>query len=176
REKRGTKVVINVPRRGEKRDLVEMAARNATEMMEQLRLSWLSADQKATAALTELQQALGLPAWPLRIECYDVAHLQGTDTAGAMVVFEQGLPRKKEYRRFQIRTSGNDDYASMREMLSRRFRRTAAEKAAIERARALAEARAGDTDEPAPDAGFEAVARIEEEWVEDQAEAHLGDS
>src|SRR5262249_16798917 len=104
REKRGTKVAITVPRRGEKRDLVDLAARNASETLERWRLGWLSDDQKATAALTELQSALKLPAWPQRIECYDVAHLKGTDTAGAMVVFEQGVPKKKEYRRFQIRT------------------------------------------------------------------------
>lgn len=176
REKRGTKVVINVPRRGEKRDLVELAARNATETLEQLRLSWLNDDQKATAALTELQQALGLPAWPLRMECYDVAHLQGTDTAGAMVVFEQGKPRKKEYRRFQIRTSGNDDYASMREMLSRRFRRTAAEHAARERAEALVRARAGERAEAAPGDSYEAIARIEEDHQGDRTEPEIGDS
>ncbi len=170
REKRGTKVAINVPRRGDKRDLVDMAARNATETMEQLRLSWLNDDQKATAALTELQKALGLSAWPLRMECYDVAHLQGTDTAGAMVVFEQGKPKKKEYRRFQIRTSGNDDYASMKEMLSRRFKRTSAERAARGRADALARARAGERDEPAQGDDYEAIARIQEERNNDNVE------
>src|SRR5207244_8962983 len=175
REKRGTKVVINVPRRGEKRDLVEMAARNATEMMEQLRLSWLNDDQKATAALTELQQALGLPVWPLRMECYDVAHLQGTDTAGAMVVFEQGLPRKKEYRRFQIRTSGNDDYASMREMLSRRFKRSAVERAAAGREVALARAGNGRRDEPAPGDFVEVEDRLNGEEHGAQGDVTLGD-
>src|SRR5436190_10303155 len=97
------------------------------------------------------------------MECYDVAHLQGTDTAGAMVVFEQGVPKKKEYRRFQIRTSGNDDFASMQEMLSRRFKRTAAERAARERSEALTRARAGERDEPAPGDDFEALARLDVE-------------
>ena len=150
REKRGNKVSITVPRRGEKRDLVEMAARNATESLEQYRLRWLSDEQKATASLTELQEVLGLSVWPRRIECYDVAHLQGTDVAGAMVVFEQGTPQKKEYRRFSIRNSSNDDFASMAEMLSRRFRRQSAEKADRERKQALSPARTGVRDEPAP--------------------------
>ena len=163
RERRGTKVAISVPRRGEKRELVELAARNAAESLEQLRLKYLSDEQKATAALTELQEVLRLPVWPRRIECYDVAHLQGTDVAGAMVVFEQGVPQKKEYRRFQIRTVSNDDYSSMEEMLTRRFKRSAAERSAFERAEAMENARDGDRDEPAPGADFEAAARLEYE-------------
>ena len=173
REKRGDKVAISVPREGDAQSLVDMAARNASETLEQIRLRWLSDEQKATAALTDLQQALKLPVWPLRIECYDVAHLQGTDTAGAMVVFEQGVPKKKEYRRFQIRTSGNDDYASMQEMLTRRFKRTAAERSARERSEALARARAGERGEPAPGDDFEALARIE---TEDADSAAIGDT
>jgi excinuclease ABC subunit C len=92
-----------------------------------------------------------------------VAHLQGTDVAGAMVVFEQGVPQKKEYRRFQIRTVSNDDYSSMEEMLTRRFKRSAAERSAFERAEAMENARDGDRDEPAPGADFEAAARLEYE-------------
>ncbi|HYO48462.1 MAG TPA: excinuclease ABC subunit UvrC [Chloroflexia bacterium] len=176
REKRGNKVSITVPRRGEKHDLVQMAARNATETLEQYRLRWLSDEQKGTAALTELQQVLNLPVWPQRIECYDVAHLQGTDTAGAMVVFEQGLPKKKEYRRFKIKTSGNDDYASMAEMLSRRFRRPAASGSNIERAGALALARAGVRHHPAPGADHEAAVRSEEDVSNATTDARLGDS
>jgi excinuclease ABC subunit C len=167
RERRGSKVSITVPRRGEKHDLVEMAARNAAETLEQFRLRWLSDEQKSTAALTELQGVLNLPVWPQRIECYDVAHLQGTDTAGAMVVFEQGLPKKKEYRRFQIRTSGNDDFASMQEMLRRRFKRTSAERAAQERVTALSAARSGNKDSPAPSADYEAGARLHDENARD---------
>jgi excinuclease ABC subunit C len=176
RERRGNKVSITVPRRGEKHDLVQMAARNATETLEQYRLRWLSDEQKGTAALTELQQVLNLPVWPQRIECYDVAHLQGTDTAGAMVVFEQGLPKKKEYRRFKIKTSGNDDYASMAEMLGRRFRRPAASGSTVERAGALALARAGARDNPAPGADHEAAVRSEEDVSNATTDARLGDS
>lgn len=177
REKRGNKVSLTVPRRGDKRDLVEMAARNAAESLEQYRLRWLSDEQKSTAALTELQEVLKLPVWPRRIECYDVAHLQGTDVAGAMVVFEQGTPKKKEYRRFGIKTSSNDDFASMSEMLSRRFRRQSAEKAARQRAQSLAIARNGEQrDEPAPASGYEALTRIAEETEEDANEPRMGDS
>ena len=176
REKRGNKVSISVPKRGERKEMMEMAHRNATEMLEQYRLRWLSDEQKSTAALTELQEALHLPVWPQRIECYDVAHLQGTDTAGAMVVFEQGLPKKKEYRRFAIKTSANDDYASMYEMLSRRFKRFAVNKSADERAESLALARAGDRDEAAPGSGFEAWERILDERADNQDEPELGDT
>ncbi len=176
REKRGNKVSITVPRRGEKRDLVEMAARNAAESLEQYRLRWLSDEQKSTAALTELQEVLHLRVWPRRIECYDVAHLQGTDVAGAMVVFEQGTPKKKEYRRFGIKNASNDDFASMSEMLGRRFRRQSAEKAARQRSQSLAIARAGDRDEPAPSTGYEALSRFAEEDAEGAHEARMGDS
>jgi excinuclease ABC subunit C len=176
RERRGHKVTLSVPRRGQKRDMVEMASRNAAETLEQYRLRWLSDEQKGTAALTELQQVLRLPVWPQRIECYDVAHLQGTDVAGAMVVFEQGVPKKKEYRRFNIRTTGNDDFASMREMLARRFKRASAEQSSGERQVALARAEAGERDEPAPTAEYEAVARLEAEAVEDRNEPQLGDT
>jgi excinuclease ABC subunit C len=174
RVKRGSKVAITVPRRGEKRDLVEMASKNAVETLEQLRLRWLSDEQKATAGLTELQKVLNLPAWPQRIECYDVAHLQGTDTAGAMVVFEQGTPQKKEYRRFAIKTSGNNDYMSMKEMLTRRFRRAGVEQAEAGRMAALSAARAGDKSEPAPGDSHEAIAQIESEQAQNLPE--LGDT
>jgi len=153
-----------------------MAARNAAESLEQYRLRWLSDEQKSTAALTELQEVLHLPVWPRRIECYDVAHLQGTDVAGAMVVFEQGTPKKKEYRRFGIKNASNDDFASMAEMLGRRFRRQSAEKAARQRSQSLALARAGDRDELAPSAGYEALSRFAEEDAEGAHEARMGDS
>lgn len=161
RQKRGTKVAISVPRRGEKHELVEMAARNATEAMEQLRLRYLSDEQKSTAALTDLQAVLKLSVWPQRMECYDVAHLQGTDVAGAMVVFEHGLPQKKEYRLFQIKGVANDDYSSMKEMLTRRFKRAAVERVANGRQESLALARAWANDDPAQASGFEAVERLE---------------
>lgn len=174
REKRGKKVAITVPRRGEKLDLVEMAARNANETLEQFRLRYLSDEQKSTAALTELQEALKLPVWPQRIECYDVAHLQGTDVAGAMVVFERGVPAKKEYRRFQIKGQSNNDFASMQEMLTRRFKRAAAERSADERDDALALARSGVKSRPAPGTSFEADERERSEARDDEPE--LGDT
>lgn len=130
RQKRGDNVQLTVPRTGEKRDLVEMAARNATECIEQIRLRWLSDEQKAAAALSDLQEALALPAWPQRIECYDISHVQGTNTVASMVVFEQGTAAKKEYRRFEIKTVTNNDFQAMQEVLRRRFRRAGLERAA----------------------------------------------
>jgi excinuclease ABC subunit C len=176
RERRGNKVSITVPKRGERRDMLDLAARNAEETLEQYRLRWLSDDQKAVAALTELQEALKLPVWPQRIECYDVAHLQGTDTAGAMVVFEKGVKKGNEYRRFMIRNSGNDDYASMYEMLSRRFKRVAVQRSAAERKSSVERARRGDRDEPAPASGFEALERVRLENEQASEDAQLGDS
>jgi excinuclease ABC subunit C len=130
RQKRGDKVQLTVPRTGEKRDLVELVARNATECVEQMRQRWLSDEQKGVAALTNLQEALDLPAWPQRIECYDISHSQGTNTVASMVVFERGLAAKKEYRRFEIKTATNNDFLSMQEVLRRRFRRAGLERAA----------------------------------------------
>lgn len=176
REKRGHKVTLAVPRRGEKRDLVELAARNAAETLEQMRITWLSDEQKGTAGLTELQKALNLPSWPGRIECYDVAHLQGVDTAGAMVVFENGQRKNKEYRRFSIKTSGNDDFASMREMLTRRFRRSGIERSDTEREQALNRARSGERGEHAPGAEAEAVAKISSDLSEELSSPELGDT
>ena len=130
RQKRGDKVQLSVPRRGEKHDLVELVARNATECVEQIRQRWLSDEQKAVAALGDLQNALTLEAWPQRIECYDISHSQGTNTVASMVVFEHGIPAKKEYRRFEIKTATNNDFLSMQEVLRRRFRRAGLERAA----------------------------------------------
>jgi excinuclease ABC subunit C len=124
RSRRGNKVVLKVPRRGQKRDLVEMAAENATETLSHLRAQWLLDEGKQSTALAELQEHLELRSPPNRIECYDISTTQGTATTGAMVVFVKGVPRKSDYRRFKIRSvEGTDDYASMREMLRRRFRR-----------------------------------------------------
>jgi len=126
RSRRGQKVVLKVPRRGLKRDLVEMAAENASETLGHLRAQWLVDEGKQATALSELQEHLGLETPPNRIECYDISTMQGSATTGAMVVFVKGVPRKSDYRRFRIRTvQGTDDYASMREMLRRRFRRIA---------------------------------------------------
>lgn len=123
-DKRGGKVQLHVPQRGNQRGLVEMVAKSASENLEQARLKFLSDEMKKTAALTELADALDLPRMPRRIECYDNSNLQGTSPVASMVVFEDGKPAKKEYRRFNIKTvEGADDFASMAEVLKRRFRR-----------------------------------------------------
>ena len=125
--KRGAKVTLRVPRRGQKRELVHMAMENASEMLAALRAQWQADKSKQVQALAELQAALGLAAPPARIEAYDISTLQGRQTVGSMVVFVQGTPRKSDYRRFRVRGRGAqgepDDYASMREVLRRRFRR-----------------------------------------------------
>jgi excinuclease ABC subunit C len=122
--KRGSEVAIKVPRRGKKKELLEMATQNAVETLTHLRARWATDENKQTEGLAELQQALDLPDPALRIECYDISTLQGTHTVGSMVVFVKGVPRKSDYRRFKIQTvQGQDDYASIQEMLRRRFKR-----------------------------------------------------
>ncbi|HRN67681.1 MAG TPA: excinuclease ABC subunit UvrC [Promineifilum sp.] len=123
RRKRNTKVTIQVPRRGKKRELVNMATENAHDTLATLRQQWAADRSKHVLAITELQDALRLPAPPARIECYDISHTQGTQTVGSMVVFVQGAPQKSDYRRFNVQTVGNDDYRAMREVLTRRFQR-----------------------------------------------------
>ena len=119
---RGSRVQIRVPQRGDKRDLHETVTRNAKEEFTRHRLRRASDHNSRSRALTELQDALGLPEAPLRIECYDMAHLQGTDYVGSMVVLTDGLPDKREYRRFKVKeVDGNDDYAAMAEVLRRRL-------------------------------------------------------
>lgn len=120
---RGAKVRIRVPQRGDKRSLMETVTKNATEEFQRHRLRRASDHNTRSRALTELQDLLGLPEAPLRIECYDMAHLQGTDYVGSMVVLEEGLPAKREYRRFKVNgVPGNDDYAAMEEVIGRRLR------------------------------------------------------
>ncbi len=118
---RGSRVQIRVPQRGDKRSLLSTVARNAHEEFTRHRLRRASDHNTRSRALTELQEQLGLPEAPLRIECYDMAHLQGTDYVGSMVVLEDGLPNKREYRRFKVHVPGNDDYAAMEEVLTRRL-------------------------------------------------------
>ena len=119
---RTTQVSVRVPQRGDKRELQETVTMNATKELARHRLK-RSADQHSrTMGLNDLQHLLKLPHFPLRIECYDMAHLHGTDYVGSMVVLEDGLPAKTEYRRFKIKdVPGNDDYAAMREVLMRRL-------------------------------------------------------
>jgi excinuclease ABC subunit C len=126
RSKRGgKKVEFFVPSEGQPRDLVQMAAENATETLQALRAQWQADTHKQETALAELQESLKLSAPPNRIECYDISNTQGTAIIGAMVVFTQGVPDKKLYRKFNIESvvGAPDDFASMEEMLTRRFRR-----------------------------------------------------
>jgi excinuclease ABC subunit C len=122
--KSGEKVEIKVPHEEINQELVEMATENAVEMLNALRTQWEVDKNRQTGALTEIQEALDLPEPPNRIECYDISTKQGVASVGSMVVFEQGTPNKKLYRRFNIKSVlGQDDFASMEEVLSRRFRR-----------------------------------------------------
>ena len=121
-ELRESKVTIRVPQRGDKRKLHETVTQNAEESFSRHRLKRSSDHNSRARALNELQEYLGLPNAPLRIECYDMSHIQGTDYVGSMVVVEDGLPKKADYRRFKIKTvDGNDDFAAMEEVLTRRF-------------------------------------------------------
>jgi excinuclease ABC subunit C len=118
----GEKVQISVPKRGQSKELVKMATENAAETLRALEIRWKADIDRQRDALGEIQQALGMSEPPNRIECYDISNTQGTSSVGSMVVFEQGIPNKKLYRRFNIRTvTGPDDFASMREVLNRRF-------------------------------------------------------
>ena len=119
---RGTKVEIRPVKRGEKRELMEMVVGNATDELKRHRLKRSRDYNSRSKALQELQELLELPEAPLRIECYDMAHLQGTNYVGSMVVLEDGLPSPREYRHFKIKSGiDNDDYAAMREVLHRRL-------------------------------------------------------
>lgn len=125
--RRGGKVTLRLPQRGPKRDLMQMAYDNAAEYLRLQQAEWMADSHRQTQSVAELQAALQLAEPPMRIECFDVSTLQGTNTVGAMVVFNRGVPDKSAYKRFKIRGKGSqgepDDFASMREMLRRRFRR-----------------------------------------------------
>ncbi len=121
-ELRGSNVEIRVPMRGDKRQLLETVTTNAREEFTRHRLKRASDHNARARALNELQEHLDLPESPLRIECYDMSHLQGTDYVGSMVVVEDGVAARREYRRFKIRTvEQNDDFAAMEEVLRRRL-------------------------------------------------------
>ncbi|WP_104106572.1 excinuclease ABC subunit UvrC [Nocardioides sp. 616] len=127
---RGAKVAIRVPQRGDKKSLQETVAKNAAQALMLHKTKRASDLTTRNKALEEIQLALGLDEVPLRIECYDVSNLQGTEVVASMVVFEDGLPRKGEYRRFVIRgVDGQNDVASMHEVITRRFRRLLDEQA-----------------------------------------------
>jgi excinuclease ABC subunit C len=121
---RGARVDVRVPQRGDKRALAETVRRNATQALALHKTRRAGDLTTRSQALQEIQEALGLPDAPLRIECFDVSNLQGSEVVASMVVFEDGLPRKSEYRRFAVRgTDGVDDTAAIHEVISRRFRR-----------------------------------------------------
>jgi excinuclease ABC subunit C len=123
-ETRGSRVQIRVPQRGDKRALQRTVAQNAAQSLALHKTRRASDLTARSQALEEIQQALDLPSAPLRIECYDVSNLQGTEVVASMVVFEDGLARKSEYRRFVIKgVEGQNDVASMHEVITRRFRR-----------------------------------------------------
>ncbi len=149
-------VTISMPKRGDKVRLVEMVKQNAQEVLEQQRIKWLTDSQKTQMALEELQEALNLVAPPRRIECYDISNTQGTNSVGAMVVFEGGRPKNSEYRRFKIKTvEGPNDFASHQEVLRRRFRRAASK-----------EANATPTTDPQDEEGVVTTEQIEENGTE----------
>jgi excinuclease ABC subunit C len=126
-QRRGQAVELVVPSTGTPRELLDMATENAVETLQALRTQWDADSNRQMAALAELQQALGLPEPPARMECYDISNTQGVYSVGSMVVFEHGVPAKRLYRRFNIKSVvGPDDFASMEEVLTRRFRRWAA--------------------------------------------------
>ena len=128
-ERRGRAVSLRVPQRGDKRALMETVQRNAQQALALHKTKRASDLTTRSRALEEIAEALGLDSAPLRIECFDISHLQGDDVVASMVVFEDGLARKSEYRRFQIKTfAGQDDVRSMHEVISRRFRRYLQEK------------------------------------------------
>ncbi len=124
KNRRGQTVLIQVPHEGLGKELVEMAEENARATLSSLKAQWLADENKQMSAVAELQEALGLQNPPLRMECYDISNTQGTNSVGAMVVFERGAAKKSDYRKFKIRTvEGANDFASLQEVLRRRFKR-----------------------------------------------------
>lgn len=129
-EKKESRVYLKVPKRGQAKELVELVGRNALEALTKQELEDSYQQQRTTGALEQLQQILGLPQLPQRMECYDISNTQGTESVASMVVFVDGKPKKDQYRRFKIKTvEGANDYASLREVLLRRFRRGLEEQA-----------------------------------------------
>jgi len=138
---RGSRVTLRVPQRGDKHALAETVQRNAQEALQQHKLKRAGDFTARSAALQNIQEALGLAEAPLRIECVDISHVQGTDVVGSLVVFEDGLPRKSDYRHFAIRDAAgegrSDDVASIAEVTRRRFQRHVADSEATEVAEAV---------------------------------------
>lgn len=144
REQRGGAVRIVCPRRGQQKKLMDVVAENAVQGLAQHRIKWLNNSDVLHQAMSELEEELSLPAVPLRMECYDISHVQGSNLVGSMVVFQDGRPKTGHYRRFQIKSvDGVDDYASMQEMLRRRFKRLAEARAEREKISPEADTEAG---------------------------------
>ena len=126
----GTRVVV--PQRGPRRELVDLAQQNARHLLEELKLATLESEERATSPVYELGRALGLQRLPRSLVCFDISTAQGTDTVGSCVWFENGRPRRAEYRKFKVKTVvGTDDFASMREVVGRYFRRRLDEQKAL---------------------------------------------
>ena len=152
-DRRGVQVTVTVPERGEKRRLVALAVQNAVEALERERAEWMADTARRDEALTELASALELPRVPERIECYDMSNIQGTAAVGSMVVFIDGRPEPREYRRFRIRSGDTpDDFRMMAEVLRRRFSRVAKLRS---RTGALSLAEVGADEAPEGDGGDE---------------------
>ena len=123
-EKKGARVRIEIPRQGNKKQLIDIVSENARQGLGQIKIKQLSMPADLSQAMLEIQKELGLPVLPARIEGYDISNIQGTDAVGSLVVFEDGKPKPSDYRRFKIKTvEGTNDYAMLQEMLRRRFKR-----------------------------------------------------
>ncbi len=190
-ERRGARVRLVVPQRGDRRAFLDLVGENARQAFGRARLRRASDLAARSAALEELRDRLDLPEAPLRIECFDISHLGGTEVVASMVVFEDGLPRRDAYRRFKLRVDANDDPAAMREVLRRRFERLVRDRAELTRpddprrrgfATApdlvivdggpvqLAAALEGVADLPVDGVSFVALAkRLEELWLPDRS-------
>jgi excinuclease ABC subunit C len=129
--RRGTRVDLRIPQRGDKKSLFDTVQRNAEQALVRHKVRRASDLTARSLALQELQESLGLAESPLRIECFDVSTLQGTETVASMVVFEDGLPRKSEYRRFAVKGDATDDLSSLHEVIRRRFLRYLDERQAL---------------------------------------------
>ncbi|MBW1602883.1 excinuclease ABC subunit UvrC [Streptomyces sp. JJ66] len=151
--RRGSRVSLRIPQRGDKRALMETVRRNAQQSLALHKTKRASDLTTRSRALEEIAQALDLDSVPLRIECFDVSHLQGEDVVASMVVFEDGLARKSEYRRFQIKSfAGQDDVRAMREVVGRRFRRYLAERQETGEWAVPEDGEGNGTEEPGPPA------------------------
>ena len=117
------KVKIYIPNRGSKKNILDMATKNAIESLKHWQIKWINDKKKTKVALDELKLEFGLDNIPKRIECYDISHIQGSNVVASMSVFENGIPKKSDYRRFKISEDKNDDFEAMREVINRRFNR-----------------------------------------------------